>query len=163
VGNSDNTPMVNIFSTTIAGATWHDVIIAALAGKTPVDFVKPEGIVTATVCVPSGLRAVPGKNCPTVTGTFAQEALDRQTDDWWGGQKLAAPLPLDARLARIPSEMGGWKRYLADEYARSYRGGSSPSSSQPQPAAPAPPEAPAPQPIAPAPEPPGQQNGRRGR
>src|SRR5438105_2221429 len=99
VGNSDNTPMVNIFSTTIAGATWHDVIVAALAGKTPVDFVKPPGIVTATVCVPSGLRAVPGSNCPTVTGTFAQDALDKQADDWWGGQKLAGPLPLDARLA----------------------------------------------------------------
>ena len=166
VGNSDNSPMVNIFSTTIAGATWHDVIVAALAGKTPVDFVKPPGIVTATVCVPSGLRAVPGSNCPTVAGTFAQDALDKQADDWWGGQKLAGPLPLDARLARIPAEITGWKRYLADEYGRSYRSGGAPQTSAPPPNSPPPaPPAPAPPaPVAPPPQPtPVQQPPRRGR
>ncbi len=153
VGNSDNSPMVNILSTTIAGATWHDVIVQALAGKTPRDFVKPDGIVTATVCVPSGIKWTPGMNCPTVTGTFAQEALDQQTDDWWGGQKLGGPLPLDARAAKVPAEITGWKRYLADEYLRSYRGTAPPrtsTSSAPPPAPNAP--APTPRPAAPVPQ-----------
>ncbi len=119
-GNSDYKPMVNIFSTTIAGAAWHDIMLTALASKAPQDFVRPAGIVTATVCVPSGIRVTPGINCPSVTGLFAEDALSRQGDDWWGGQKLSSPMPLPDRLARIPLEITGWKRYLAAEYLRTF-------------------------------------------
>ncbi|HZP58059.1 MAG TPA: transglycosylase domain-containing protein [Dehalococcoidia bacterium] len=142
VGNSDNTPMVNIFSTTIAGQTWHDVIVEALKGKPALDWTRPDGLETATVCVPSGLRAPAGGGCPTVTGLFATEALDRvQADDYWGGQQLSQPLPASQRLNSIPGEVSGWRRYLAQEYQRSYRGGARPAQ---QPRPPAPPAQPPP-------------------
>ncbi|TAK63412.1 MAG: hypothetical protein EPO22_06620 [Dehalococcoidia bacterium] len=117
VGNSDNSPMVNIFSTTIAGSTWHDVMVAALAGKQPRDFVKPDGIIKATVCVPSGIAVKPGISCPSVTSTFAAEALARQNDTWWGGQDAGVRI---SNVSLVPAAITGWKRYLADEYLRSY-------------------------------------------
>ena len=120
VGNSDNHPMVNIFSTTIAGRTWHDVMVEALAGRPPRDFVRPEGLVEATVCVPSGLVYQQGMSCPTVRGMFAEDALKKQTDRWWGGQGIGS---LGGPLAgRVPEEITGWKRTLAEEYLRAYRG-----------------------------------------
>ncbi len=121
VGNSDNRPMVNIFSTTIAGRTWHDVMARALAGRTPRDFVKPDGIVEATVCVPSGLVFEKGMNCPTVKGLFAEDALKKQTDRWWGGQGIGALGK--PKAGSVPEELTGWKRTLAEEYLRMYRGG----------------------------------------
>lgn len=152
VGNSDNKPMVNIFSTTIAGATWHDVMVAALDGKAPHDFVKPDGIVEATVCVPSGLVAKPDSNCPTVHGLFAEEALKQQTDRWWGGQTVGS-LTTGAANGRIPEEITGWKRTLAEEYLRMYRGnivGAPPRQEPPAPPPQAPPVVPG-VPAAPAP------------
>ncbi len=152
VGNSDNAPMVNIFSTTIAGATWHDVIIAALDGKPPRDFVKPDGIVEATVCVPSGIIAGPASNCPTVKGLFAQDALDKQTDRWWGGQLVGA-LTTGAANGRIPEEITDWKRKLAEEYLRTYRGNFVGAPAPVQRAAPAPQAPPIQQDAPPAAEP----------
>lgn len=144
VGNSDNSPMDNIFSTTIAGATWHDVIVAALAGLTPREWPQPDGIVQATVCVPSGIVKQPGMNCPSVTGTFAAAALAQQNDHWWGGQQVAETIgPSDVNT--IPPDITGWKRYLALEYLRSY--GGAPAPAPPPAAAPPPPPAAAPPPT----------------
>lgn len=139
VGNSDNTPMVNIFSTTIAGQTWHDSMLLALEGREHRDWVRPEGLVEATVCVPSGRIPRPGESCPTVTGTFAREALERANrDNFWGGQEVSAP----ASARSIPGDITGWKRYLAEEYLRMYRGGGPVRTSAPRPqAAPPQPEA----------------------
>ena len=120
VGNSDNTPMVNILSTTIAGSTWHDVMTLALEGKPRREFVRPPGIVEATVCVPSGRVPQPGQSCPSVRGLFAAQALARAADDrWWGGQELTSAFALDSR--GVPSEITDWKRYIAEEYLRTYR------------------------------------------
>jgi len=120
-GNSDNHPMVNILSTTIAGRTWHDVLVEALAGRQPRDFIRPDGIVEATVCVPSGIVYKPGMSCATmVRGLFAEDALKKQTDRWWGGQfigSLSAPL-----AGRVPEDITAWKRTLAEEYLRPFRG-----------------------------------------
>jgi membrane peptidoglycan carboxypeptidase len=157
VGNTDNTPMVNILSTTIAGSTWHDVMRLALQGKAPQAFIRPEGLVQATVCVPSGRPPRPGERCPTVTGTFAAEALNRQDDSWWGGQKLLGPVSVSQG---IPAEITGWKRYLAQEYQRSYRGAPIPRSAPPRASAPPPP--PAQQQPAPPPPSDDGDNGRDG-
>lgn len=151
VGNSDNSPMVNIFSTTIAGATWHDVMVAALDGKQPRDWIKPDGIVEATVCVPSGIVKQPGMNCPSVKGMFAASALAKQNDHWWGGQPVGQTI--DPKSANnVPAEITGWKKYLADEYARMYRNGSfaprgAPTPEPPPPATGAPPPAQPPAPT----------------
>jgi membrane peptidoglycan carboxypeptidase len=132
VGNSDNTPMTNIFSTTIAGRTWHDSMRLALEGRAPRDWVRPDGLVQATVCVPSGIRVRPGINCPSVTGLFAEEALARaEAENWWGGQPITTVAASSA--SRIPPEISGWKRYLAEEYLRAYRGGGGRMTTQPRP------------------------------
>jgi membrane peptidoglycan carboxypeptidase len=164
IGNSDNTPMVNIFSTTIAGRTWHDTMVNALEGRPQRDWIQPAGIVEARVCVPSGIVWQAGMNCPTVTGRFVKEALDRQTDRWWGGQSVGV-LTTGVGATRIPEEITGPKRQLAEEYLRGYRGGSGGSrtdtrTSAPPPPPPAPPppqEPPAPPParattVGPAPD-----------
>ena len=151
VGNTDNTPMVNIFSTTIAGGTWHEVMVEALRDRPARDWVRPDGIVEARVCVPSGIIATPDSRCRSVSGLFAKEALERRSPNWWGGEELGRPVaPDDA--GRVPAEIGGWKRYLAEEYLRYFR-------------APAPARAPIrqqavppPAPVAPAP-PPGNNSG----
>ncbi|MBF6599968.1 MAG: penicillin-binding protein [Dehalococcoidia bacterium] len=121
VGNSDYKPMINILSTTIAGATWHSVMVAALnAAPERRPFVQPPGIVTATVCVPSGIVKPPNSTCPSVTGLFAADALAKQAnnDAWWGGQQLPGAVPITARLSGIPAGITGWKLYLAQEYLR---------------------------------------------
>ncbi len=127
IGNSDNSRMQNMYSTTIAAPLWHEVMVAALAGKTPHNFVDPGGLVEATVCVPSGLRATPDMHCPTVTGLFAQDALDRESSDHWGGEQLNPLVSEDTCATCIPSEITGWKRYLAMEYLNRF-GGSYPTS-----------------------------------
>lgn len=150
VGNSDNQPMTNIFSTTIAGRTWHDTFVVALEGKPARDWVRPDGLVEATVCVPSGRRPVEGERCPTVKGTFAAEAIARNDASWWGGEELSEPY----RGNGVPPEITGWKRTLAEEYLRAYRGGSGSSPRAPQPTPTAPP------PAAPTAAPPPQGDGR---
>jgi membrane peptidoglycan carboxypeptidase len=144
VGNTDNTPMVNISSTTIAGGTWHDVIVAALEGKPARDWVRPEGLIQERVCVPSGRVVTPGVNCRSVTGTFAAEALAKQDEGTWGGADIEGTISTRDAVASIPAGISEWKRYLAQEYLRSF-GGRAPSRSAPAPApttAPAPPAAP---------------------
>jgi membrane peptidoglycan carboxypeptidase len=157
VGNSDNTPMVNILSTTIAGSTWHDSIVTALQGRRARDWVKPPGIVEATVCVPSGLVAPANGGCRSVTGRFAKQALANRAANWWGGQLVAPETQVSA--STIPADITGWKRYIAQEYMSGY-GGSAP----PRRAAPAPtPQAPQPAPPPNAPGPPGRGNGNGNR
>ena len=154
VGNSDNEPMTNIYSTTIAGRTWHDTFVMALEGKPARDWVRPDGLVEATLCVPSGRRPVEGERCPTVKGIFAAEAIARNDASWWGGEELDEPY----RGNGVPPEITGWKRTLSEEYLRTYRsgsGGSRTPSRAPQPT----PVAPAPVAPTPAPAPP-HQDGR---
>lgn len=120
VGNSDNTPMVNILSTTIAGSTWREAMLLALEGRPARDWVKPDGIVEATVCVPSGIVAPPGGGCRAVTGRFARQALENRAPNWWGGQLISGTNAVSATT--IPGDITGWKRYLAEEYLRRYGG-----------------------------------------
>jgi membrane peptidoglycan carboxypeptidase len=168
IGNSDNSRMKNMYSTTIAAPLWHDVMLEALKGKTPREFTRPDGLVEATVCVPSGLPVKPGIRCPTVTGLFAADALATQGSDHWGGEQLDGLVSADLCSTCIPSQIQGWKRYLANEYL-SYYGGSyrtdtasaqeRPAAPSPTPAASAPPAAPPPAappravPTSPAPQP----------
>ena len=77
------------------------------------------------MCVPSGIRVTPGINCPSVKGMFATEALNKQTDHWWGGQPVDELIgPKD--VTQVPADITGWKRTLATEYMRSYSRGFTP-------------------------------------
>jgi membrane peptidoglycan carboxypeptidase len=152
VGNSDNTPMVNIFSTTIAGNTWHNVMTKALEGKPARDWVKPAGIVEATVCVPSGAIVHKDTRCRSVKGDFALSALGQQTAEWWGGELLPRART-EKDLSTAPPELSEWRAYLAKEYLRVYGGGSGGGSQRPQAPAAAPPPSDAPAAGNPAPAP----------
>ncbi len=144
VGNADNAPMRNIFSTTIAGAAWHDIIVAAHKDLPKHDFVVPPGIVTATVCVPSGMAPTP--TCGrTVTGQFVEASLNKQPDTWWS-----------SRGFNPPPDVTGYKRQLAYELAGMSIGGPArrPTPTATASAAPAVPFPAAPTPRRPAAQPP---------
>ncbi len=81
-GNSDNAPIVNIFSTSISFRAMRDIMIAAYNGRPQTPFQRPEGVVEETVCVPSGMKATPlcGK---TTTDLFVKDALPKDDDTWW--------------------------------------------------------------------------------
>lgn len=119
IGNSDNSPMRNIYSTTIAARVWRDVILAAHEGLPPRSFVRPPGIVTATVCVPSGLKPTPACR-RTLTGEFVAASLRDGWDDWWGRVEARdGRLVVVERGFRPPDDVTGYKRTLAMEYATS--------------------------------------------
>jgi membrane peptidoglycan carboxypeptidase len=49
-GNSDNAPIVNIYSTSISYRAMRDILLAAYDGKPGRDFVRPAGIVQRETC-----------------------------------------------------------------------------------------------------------------
>ena len=104
-GNSDNSPMSNVFSTTIAWPTWRDFMAGALKTleipSKPFD--RPQGVVERDLCWPSG--RLPTDLCPTgrtYKGLMATDAiptekdkLEKIQDTWW--QKL----DIDSRTGLI--------------------------------------------------------------
>jgi len=81
-GNSNNAPIVNIFSTSISFRAMRDIMLAAYAGRPQTPFNRPEGVVEATVCVPSGKK--PTSLCGRTTqDLFAKDGLPKEDDDWW--------------------------------------------------------------------------------
>jgi len=62
VGNSDNSPMINLPGAAGAGPIWHNFMEAAHAGLPVRDFVRPPGIVEYEICADSGAR--PTEHCP---------------------------------------------------------------------------------------------------
>jgi membrane peptidoglycan carboxypeptidase len=140
-GNSDNSPMHGILSTTIAGSTWHDVMVAALEGRPARDWLRPDGLVEAEVCVPSGRMPETGKYCRTVKGLFAKSAIEGRDEKWWGGQNVEQSI-LDLAPGKLPGGLDEWKTYLSNEYFRQYGSGAP----APKPTATPPPSAPPQQP-----------------
>lgn len=108
VGNADASPMREVSGVDGAGPIWRDIMLAAAATRVPEWPPRPQGLVEATVCSPTGL--LPGPNCPYavdelfVSGT-APTAIEtyysRMAD---GSIAIAPPSParawaLDAGLA----------------------------------------------------------------
>jgi len=90
VGNSDNSPMVNLPGTRGAGPIWHDFMEAAHAGLPVRDFMPPPGIVEYEICADSGAR--PTEYCPRrKMEVFAkdQPPLDEE-HDWYHKVKIDA-------------------------------------------------------------------------
>jgi membrane peptidoglycan carboxypeptidase len=81
-GNSDNAPIVNIFSTSISFRAMRDTLIAAYDGRPTTPFNRPAGVVEETVCVPSGMK--PTSLCGRQTrDLFVKEGLPKEDDNWW--------------------------------------------------------------------------------
>ncbi len=62
VGNSDNSPMIEVAGAGGAGPIWHNFMEAAHADWPVRDFERPPGIVEHEICADSGAR--PSKYCP---------------------------------------------------------------------------------------------------
>ena len=106
-GNSDNTPMVNILSTSVSWRAYRDFMDFAHEhlNLPPDRFVRPPTVVERELCWPSG--RLPTDACPNMRrykGLFAQETLDHADEDndergmfdtWWqrsgGGVTLVLP------------------------------------------------------------------------
>jgi membrane peptidoglycan carboxypeptidase len=84
-GNSDNTPLSNLLSTTIAFKSVRDTIpLYYGADKKETPFVKPDNVVTGSICAISGLRATASSACPrATTDLFIKDQLPTKEDDWW--------------------------------------------------------------------------------
>ena len=104
-GNADNSPMVNILSTTISWRAWRDFMDFALdyLQLPPTEFERPEGVVEREVCWPSG--RLPSELCPRInrhTALFAADVLEGDPeelaalqDDWW------QVVPIDSRTGLL--------------------------------------------------------------
>src|SRR2546428_704854 len=65
VGNADGAPMQSLAGVDGAGPIWRDAMMAASLSRPMSPFVRPAGIVDATVCAPTGL--LPGPDCASPT------------------------------------------------------------------------------------------------
>jgi penicillin-binding protein 1C len=83
VGNSDNSPMVNVPGAAGAGPIWHDFMEVAHAELPVRDFERPSGIVEQEICSHSGAR--PTEHCPErKTEVFAKGELPHdESYDWY--------------------------------------------------------------------------------
>jgi membrane peptidoglycan carboxypeptidase len=82
-GNADNTPMQNITSYYVSANTTRDFMIAYHENLPVEEFARPDGVASASECIPSGLKPTP--NCPQTTPNdlFAASSLPSKDDDWW--------------------------------------------------------------------------------
>ncbi len=130
-GNADNTPMHSISSYNVSWETVRDFMIEYHADLPVEEFPKPEGLVKAKVCMPSGLR--PSEDCPpgaiTEEDWFAKETLPKKEDDWWKRARVdvcSGLLPGEGTPAgctgtryylQIPEGLSAWERNQAHEWA----------------------------------------------
>ncbi len=132
-GNADNTPMVNILSTSVSWRAYRDFMDVAhdYLDLPPDPFVRPSTVVERELCWPSG--KLPTEACPEArrySGLFAQETLARATegdenspmfDTWWqsvdidvrtGSMATPATPPQfvenEVRLVLPEDEIRGW-------------------------------------------------------
>lgn len=90
VGNSDNSPMINLPGSRGAGPLWHDFMEVAHADLPVRDFVRPPGIVEYEICANSGAR--PTEYCPhRQREVFAEDQppLEKRYD-WYQKVKIDA-------------------------------------------------------------------------
>ena len=104
-GNADNSPVVNIFSTSISFRTVRDVLLAAYDGGGATAFTRPAGLVEETICIPSGLKPTPlcGR---TSKDLFVADSVPEEEDTWWQQVRidvrndLLAPLTTPSQFVR---------------------------------------------------------------
>ncbi|HEX5140480.1 MAG TPA: transglycosylase domain-containing protein [Dehalococcoidia bacterium] len=81
-GNSDNSCVTDIVSTSIAFRAVRDTFQMTQAGKPQTPYPQPDDVVEAEVCVPSGLK--PTDLCGKKTkDLFAKKDVPTEDDTWW--------------------------------------------------------------------------------
>lgn len=119
VGNADNRPLVNVTGISGAGPIWNQFMRTVTRGRPPRAFPVPDGLVTVTVCVPSGL--LPTSLCPrTRDELFIDGTQPTQPDTWYQiialdrrtGQPATAATPPEALRQQVmlvlPPEARDW-------------------------------------------------------
>ncbi len=97
VGNPNNEPMVNVSGVSGAGPIWHDFMRAVLKDKPELTFERPDGLVQAEICAPSGLLPTP--HCPKRrVDWFIRGTLPTKYDD------LYQPFTIDIRTGLLADE-----------------------------------------------------------
>jgi membrane peptidoglycan carboxypeptidase len=97
-GNSDNSPIHNILSTSISYRAVRDFMEAALADTPASSFERPDGLSTVDTCTPSGLRATDACG-RKVKNLLPDASAPRKADDWWQKVKV------DIRNGMLATEM----------------------------------------------------------
>ena len=128
-GNSDNSPMFNITSTSISYRALRDFMTTALADTPASQFEKPGGLVTIDTCTPSGLKA--NATCGRKVKNMLPEATaPKEEDNWWRRAKidirdgllateLTPPQFIQERFGlQIPDTTQGFAREQAVEWQR---------------------------------------------
>jgi membrane peptidoglycan carboxypeptidase len=89
VGNNDNSPMNRSLVSGVTGAApiWHDIMSFILKGKKEVWPEKPDDIISANICVTSGLLPNPESPCSTRSEFFWKGTeptlVDSSVKDTW--------------------------------------------------------------------------------
>jgi len=97
-GNSDNSHVHNILSTSISYRAVRDFMTEALANTPPSNFERPSGLKEVETCTPSGLKAGPA--CARKVKNLLPEATaPTKEDDWWKTVKV------DIRDGKLATEL----------------------------------------------------------
>src|SRR5438309_1983526 len=99
VGNADGAPMLDLAGVEGAGPIWRDVMVAASLSRPMDPFVRPAGIVDATVCAPTGL--LPGADCASPTREiFAAGSVPTEREHYYSKDadgRISIDPPIEAR------------------------------------------------------------------
>ncbi len=99
VGNADGAPMLDLAGVEGAGPIWRDAMMAASLSRTMGPFVRPAGIVGATVCAPTGL--LPGPECASPTSEiFAAGTVPTEREQYYFKDpdgRISIDPPIEAR------------------------------------------------------------------
>jgi penicillin-binding protein 1C len=103
VGNPDGAPMREISSADSAGPIWRAVLEVASEGLPRRAFARPEGVVGAQTCAPTGL--LPGPDCPSVVSEWFVEGTQPVTVEAYYGRDADGRLRFDP-----PDAARAWAR-----------------------------------------------------
>ena len=99
VGNADGAPMLDLAGVEGAGPIWRDAMMAASLSRPMSPFVRPAGIVDATVCSPTGL--LPGPDCASPTREiFAAGTVPTDHETYYSKDpdgRISIDPPIEAR------------------------------------------------------------------
>ncbi len=137
-GNADNTPMYNILSTTISYRAVRDFMQEALVDTPVSNFTRPDGLVDADVCEPSGMNPTPACG-RVIKNMLPKDKAPTQDDTWWRTVKIDIRNGLladeltpsqfvhERRALVIPDSVQGFALSQDQEWARYLSVGTAPT------------------------------------